>query len=191
MEIKVVFLDIDGVLQPFTQHRFDHIENGDMEKVYDELQQKIGVDYRQYSIYDVAAVYYDWHPVALRELKRVLETTGAKIVLSSDWRDEDNTRMRDFFRIHELDQYFIGRTIVTNYSVDMAQYREILNLGDDMRWETRSVEILYYLHEHPEVTKYVSVDDMTLKGLGKHFVQTSHMLTPELADECIRILQED
>ena len=130
---KVLFLDIDGVLQPFTQYRFDHIQNGDMENVYGELQQKTGVDYRQYSVYDVAAVYYDWNTGAVAELKRVLDTTNAGFVLSSDWRDEDNSRMRDFFRIHDLDRYFIDRTIITDYIDDMSTYMEALKLPGDKR----------------------------------------------------------
>ena len=189
MAEKVVFLDIDGVLQPFTQYRFKHINNGDMEKVYEELHEKTGVDYRQYDIYDVAAVYYDWDLGAVSELKRVLDTTGAKIVLSSSWRDESNDRMRDFFRIHGLDQYFLDRTIILEFKIhDLSPYLAELNLGDDMKYQTRSVEILLYLREHPEVTQYVAVDDLNLKGLGEHFVETRYKLTPELADKCIETL---
>ena len=190
MAEKVVFLDIDGVLQPFTQYRFEHIDDGDMEAVYEELKDKTGVDYTQYDIYDVAAVYYDWHLGAVSELKRVLDATGAKIVLSSSWRDEDNTRMRDLFRIHDLDEYFLDRTVILEYTSDLSHYKAVLNLTDDKYWETRTVEILYYLHEHPEVKAYVAVDDLRLDGLEKHFVKTSNKLTPELADECIRVLEE-
>ena len=80
---KGVFLDIDGLLQTFTQYRFDHIGNGDMENAYEGLRYKKEVDYRKYDIYDVAAVYYDWDSSAVNELKRVMEITGAKFVLSS------------------------------------------------------------------------------------------------------------
>ena len=185
---KVVFLDIDGVLQPFTQYRFEHIQNGDLERVYEELQQKTGVDYRQYDKYDVAAVYYDWDLHAVSELKRVLDTTAAKIVLSSSWRDETDDRMRDLFRIHGLEQYFIGGTKLLEFERDISPYLAVLNLTDDMLYCARSVEILLYLHEHPEIKRYVAIDDMTLKGLGENFVQTTARLTPELADRCIEVL---
>ncbi|MCL2124710.1 MAG: HAD domain-containing protein [Oscillospiraceae bacterium] len=185
---KVVFLDIDGVLQPFTQYRFDHIEKGDMDKVYEELLQKTGVDYRQYDKYDVAAVYYDWDVHAVSELKRVLDTADAGIVLSSSWRDETNDRMIDFFRIHELDRYFVDSTPYLESTYDLSHYIAILNLGDDMKYRTREIEILLYLHEHPEIKGYVAIDDMTLKDLGEHFVQTATRLTPELADRCIEVL---
>ena len=185
---KVIFLDIDGVLQPFTQFRFDHIRDGDMDSVYEELQRKNGVDYRKYDIYDVAAVYYDWDSRAVNELKRVLKTADAGIVLSSSWRDESNERMINFFRIHDLDRYFVDSTVYLESTYDLSPYIAILNLDDDMKYQTRSIEILLYLHEHPEIETYVAIDDMTLKGLGEHFVQTTTKLTSELADKCIEVL---
>ena len=38
---------------------------------------------------------------------------------------------------------------------------------------------------------YVAVDDMNLNALGMHYVQTYHKLTAELADECIRVLEQE
>jgi hypothetical protein len=189
---KAVFLDIDGALQPFTDYRFSHIKNGDMERVFDELHIRCGVDYRQYFIYDVAAVYYDWAPDAIRELKRILDTTGAKIVLSSAWRDgSTNIRMRDFFRIHDLDGYFYDGTVKIEFPSEVPHYMSALNLDDSMKYEIRTIEILFYLREHPEIRGYVAIDDMKLMGLGEHFVKTNYKLTSELADMCIEILGRD
>ena len=188
---KVVFLDIEGVLFPFTQYRYDHINNGDMEKVYNELHQRLGVDYRQYNIHHVSAVYYDWDKRAISELKRILDTTGAKIVLSSSWRDENNDRMRDFFRIHDMHEYFIDSTIFLRNIYDISPYIAKLNLSNSTRYQMRFIEISLYLHDHPEITHFVVIDDMNLRGLGNHFVQTSQRLTPELANKCIAVLSID
>jgi len=110
MHDKIVFLDIDGVLQPFTEHRFDHMEEEKMQAMYDRLEEAHQRDYRKYhnsyykgyGKYDVAAVVYDWHSEAVEQLKRILDTTGAKIVLSSAWRNEDMEGMKDLFRITKL-----------------------------------------------------------------------------------------
>ena len=51
--MKIVFLDIDGVLQPYdANNRFYALDDS----LIDELSQKYNVNYHNYSIYDVMAV---------------------------------------------------------------------------------------------------------------------------------------
>ncbi|MDR2168636.1 MAG: hypothetical protein LBP59_00660 [Planctomycetaceae bacterium] len=204
MAEKVIFLDIDGVLQPpSSQKRFDHItamrEDAPEEfkqfrpltDVYRELDERLGVDYRRtgegYSPYDVAAVYFDWDKTAIAELRRILDETGAMIVISSDWRIEQPNalkRLIHFFNIYDLGEYIIDCTTVerTSKLAKTKEYENILN--------SRAIEILEYLKEHPEIKKWVAIDDMNLvKDLSaKHAVTTVSRLKKEDADKCIKIL---
>jgi hypothetical protein len=182
----VIFLDIDGVLQPYdSQKRFDHIKQ--IDELYQELYEKYHVDYSEYNMYDVAAVYYDWDKNAIAELKRILEKTGAKIVVSSDWREETVDNMVDFCRIYDLDDYIVGATVKERYK--HKYFNEI-----DEKYRNsgyRAVEILIYLKEHPEIKKYVAIDDIPLiEELGEqHAVVTRSTLTKNDADKCIRLLK--
>ena len=86
MERKIVFLDIDGVLQPIgSQERFDHchgeIEKSPMLAIYKSLEEKFGIDYSVYQQWAVAAVLFDWDKVAVSLLKLILNLTGSKIAV--------------------------------------------------------------------------------------------------------------
>lgn len=117
--MKVLFLDIDGVIQLFTQNRFDHTPE-EVHALCRELTAKFGggFDYDAWAgevgsnpFWTVAAVQWDWNADAVKELKRVLETTGSKVVLSSSWRDFGFVAMKALFRIWGLDSYYIDDTM--------------------------------------------------------------------------------
>ena len=196
MHDKIIFLDIDGVLQPFTQYRFDHMKEDQMQAMYDRLEKNHQIDYRKYhntyykgyGKYDVAAVVYDWDIESVDQLKRILDTTDAKIVLSSAWRNDDMEGMKDLFRIHQLDDYFID--VTPNFS-----YENLDKLAKELliprKTAVRAFEILYYLKQHPEIKHYVAIDDMKLgDDLPGHFVHTYPRLTPKDADACIEVLNK-
>ncbi|MDR3267038.1 MAG: hypothetical protein LBT24_05660, partial [Tannerella sp.] len=118
MKKKIIFLDIDGVILPSShQKRFKHFypEVNDAPALFTELSQKYGVDYHQYDDYayavGVAASYDDWEKSAIAEVKRIIAATGAKIVLSSDWRTYRTLEyLKDLFRIHDLADELIDFT---------------------------------------------------------------------------------
>lgn len=146
-ERKVIFLDIDGVLQPDTQYRFEH----DL----DETQRMLSKKYNNEEFvtlldkYDVCAVYYDWSREAVNNLKELLETTSAEIVISSDWKvGKTLHQLKLLFSLYDLDRYIIDKT------QDMRYYRE--------------KEINAYLKNHKDITSYVILDDMWY--IKEHFL---------------------
>ena len=69
-----------------------------------------------FDLMDVGAVRYDWDVTAVETLRRVLDKSKAKIVLSSDWKDMRAMRlMKALLAIHDLDGYLWDRTISPDY----------------------------------------------------------------------------
>lgn len=140
---RVVFLDIDGVLQPTDREdRFNH----DLDETCRMLVEKFGDQgYLMLDKYDVGAVYYDWSDVAVRNLKRLLDSCEAEIVLSSNWKDYRTMEdMRRLFHIHGLDKYI----------TDMTPIRRLV---------PKREEIMEYLEEHPKLQYYVVIDDEDMR----------------------------
>jgi hypothetical protein len=82
---SVIFLDIDGVLQPLSsQQRFRH----DLKALQEQLAfQYQNDDYREMDRYDLGAVYYDWDKEAVERLRTLCVDVPADIVITSDWRN--------------------------------------------------------------------------------------------------------
>ncbi|MCL2102137.1 MAG: HAD domain-containing protein [Fibromonadales bacterium] len=178
---KALFLDIDGVIQPFTEYRFKYVHNdAEMEQLFKKLEDEFEVDYREFDKYDVAAAYYDWDKDAVKEIKRILDETGAKIVVSSSWRSGTTGDYFPFLlRMHGLQKYLYGYTPI--FFKGLPKYEDIKR--------TRSIEILEYLRMHPHIKKWVAVDDIDLDvDFPKNAVVTYPNITTSNADKCIKIL---
>ncbi len=169
---KVVFLDIDGVLQPGgRQFRFDHN--------LDELQKKFGEknpEYLKMDKYDIGATYYDWDLEAVELLRNLLIMNEAKIVISSAWRTSKNLdQLKLLFNFYELDNYIIDAT-------------PILYL------KGRAAEIQQFLDEHPEIEKFVILDDdsWSFKGVFTGtFVYCPNVFNRECFDKANKILNPE
>ena len=189
--MKVIFLDIDGVLQPYTsRNRFSY----DLKALKQELSQKYNTDYSIYNSYDIGACYYDWDKNAVERIKLIIKETGAKIVISSDWRSEEQkNKMKDFLKIWDMEQYWVGdtETAFDGEKVTMQEVYKYINIITPY-WSYREMEIIDYVYKHKDITNYVVLDDLDFSEIFKrHFVKTSNLINDEQANSCIKILNDN
>jgi len=170
---KVIFLDIDGVIQPITsQKRFRY----DLEQLRKDLAEKFkDEEYLTLDKYDLGAIYYDWDKEAVSLLKQLCEKTDAKIVISSNWKDFANlSRLKKYFKIHGLGEYVVDVTPTLSYP------------------QGREDEIEQYLKEHPNIKKFVIFDDSYVDRLsGKfpnEFLYCKYRLDKNIYDKALKIL---
>ena len=174
--MNIVFLDIDGVLQPYdAEFRFLNLDRS----IIDKLSLKYGVDYSKYSFYDVAAVYYDWDEQAVSRLRYILNETNSKIITSSDWRNaKDLYKIRDLLKIYELDNYWLDDNIILKYE-----------LGDTFPL-IRAREIKHSIDKY-NLDNFVILDDM--KELSDYYpdnsVITNNIISIDNMNDCINILK--
>lgn len=134
MSDKIIFLDIDGVLNSET----DFTEAA---RKYDPVHAKL----QKGELWKIISAG------KLALLNRIIKETDAKIVLSSTWRSKcDGKKMTKIFQKygdiweHDAD-IFIGQT--PNWS------------RRGCTQEFRGREITQYLSEHPEIEDYIVLDD--------------------------------
>lgn len=184
--MKVVFLDIDGVM-----NSEEHVL---------ELRDLMMAGKIEQDVYDDG-----WDlpcPKALEALNKIIKATNAKIVLSSTWRLDPN-------RVNKLNSIFkqYGFTIAdctTTANITKVTLENKLNFSfkncyskykhDDVDFtDDRGAQIAYWLYEHPEVTNFVILDDDS-EDIDNYY-KDKHVktifktgLTDKDADEAIKIL---
>lgn len=179
--MKVVFLDIDGVMN--SANRFKQLQSQGLLK--------------NNPMWDLP--YED----TLKALKKIIDETGAKIVLSSSWRLTARVKeLEDVFKSYDL--FIFGKTCRYVSEEEMSKMDFDLNMcyschtdkNGDKYTSDRGAEIAWWLHQHPEVENFVILDDEST-GIepyykkGKNFVKTDFYnwgLTMELAEKAIYIL---
>lgn len=89
----------------------------------------------------------------VQNLKEIIEKTGAKIVISSTWKDKGIERMLDLWKERQLPGEIID---ITPDCVDVCESTNIVYY-DQVK---RGHEIKLWLDRHPEVTQYAIFDDI-------------------------------
>lgn len=162
--MKIIFLDVDGVLNCSTSKSFCH----------DDLYGIItGIDSDK-----------------VKRLAKIVEITGAEIILSSDWKDGWN-------------KYYTGRRPSHVKYLDNHLYKKGKLTIKDKTPNTskgswfRGNEILTYLRSHQDVENYVILDDtffedFSIKEISEHLVLTDHKvgLTDSDVEKAVKILGE-
>ena len=106
---------------------------------------------------------------SVKILNEILEETGAEIVVSSDWRF--------YATLEELGEYYTSQGIIKKPIAVTGMFKDLfpkewssLRFRADLELE-RYMEIQHWIDEHPEITKWVAVDDldMSVSFLGDRF----------------------
>ena len=158
--MKVIFLDLDGTIclsnnwggrsKKWAKYRS---ENPETSKFINDAPVEVRFD--------------DFDKKAIKVLNEILEETGAEIVVSSDWRCHAN--------LEELGEYFISQGILKK-PVGVTKLLGQCNQPENYPWlrkwdveQSRSLEILQYLFDHPEVSQWVAVDDLDMGKNGEEW----------------------
>ena len=132
--MNIIFLDIDGVLN---SHR-------KLEEVYNKT-------HKPHSGYE-----YPFDEICLNNLKKLIEITDSKLVITSVWRKDEEGRdtLINALKEYELDQYIIGYTPI---------------LG-----KKRGIEIQAYLDQLDYTPNFIILDDNSdMEELINYLVKTN------------------
>ena len=151
--MKVIFLDNDGVIclsnnwggrsKKWAKYRS---ANPETSKYHNDAPVEIRFD--------------DFDKKAVKILNEILNETGSEIVVSSDWRYHAT--------LEELGEYYISQGISKKpigVTKRLGECDQPENFIWSRQWDleqSRSLEILQYLRDNPEVTEWVAVDDLNM-----------------------------
>ena len=164
---KIMFLDIDGVLN--TKWWYTQMERNSPRDQYG----------------------YAFDPKAVANLKRIVEETGAGIVISSSWKSFGFSELEEMWTDRGLPGKLIG---VTPNSVSDELLLEA-DIDSIELFHIRGEEIKEWLTKHGKhVSSYAIIDDMDnmLPEQQSHFVQTNPEvgITEEDAEKAIAIINK-
>jgi hypothetical protein len=154
MNVRVLFLDIDGVLN------------------YERYVRRSGQ----------VGVVID--PARMELLKRIIDATGALIVLTTSWREHWSPKKEDCDEMGRL-----LNELFASYNIFIFDKTPHLH-------SRREQEIGAWLEDHPEVTAFAVLDDQYLSAdfLSGHFVKTANYrygLDEENVTDTIAILTQE
>lgn len=157
--MKILFLDNDGVICLSNNW-------GGRKKKWAKYRSANPDSSKEKKDTPVSVRFDDFDKKAVKILNEIIEETGCEIVVSSDWKLHAT--------LEELGEYYESQGIIKK---PIALTPNIQNCKDiestiiwSPRWESeqkRTIEIKQYLQDHPEVTHWVSVDDLNMGKIGE------------------------
>ena len=174
--MKCIFLDHDGVICLSTNW-------GGRTKKWSKYRSENPESSSDKRDAPVEVRFDDFDEKAVRILNQILEETGAEIVVSSDWKRWAN--------VEEMGEYYESKDIIRKPIALTPDLGDCTWENEDRenwvwspRWDlemSRVVEIRQYLHDHPEITHWVAIDDLHLGKTDeswKNWGLTNFVLTP-------------
>jgi hypothetical protein len=130
----------------------------------------------------VSVRFDDFDKGAIKVLNEIIEETGCEIVVSSDWKLHAT--------LEELGDYYESQGIAKRPIALTPNIQNCTVHSDLFIWsrewdleQIRTIEIRQYLHDHPEVTHWVSVDDLDMGKNGEDWKDVwaldNFVLTPD------------
>lgn len=143
-KIKVIFLDIDGVLATNKEYATNRTKFREKYPWAKELN-----------------VPYGWNKGCVEVFNEILDTTNADIVISSDWRFH--------WDLDELDKIFKANGVKKSpiFGTIKNKRKMSSDLEDDRVYQISE----WVKFNKPE--KWVAIDDMNLSDLGYNFIRTT------------------
>lgn len=123
-KIKVIFLDIDGTINSYDYYVSDRCTG------------------------NLNGVEGDIDPLCAERINRICKETGAKIVLSSDWR------ISWPYCIDRIEKGGINHGLI----IDKTPEHMWVEFASE-KYKSRGSEIDDWLSQHPECDRYVIIDD--------------------------------
>jgi hypothetical protein len=173
--MKVIFLDNDGVICLSNNW-------GGRNKKWAKYRSANPDSSNEIKYAPVQYRFDDFDKKAIKILNEIIEETGCEIVVSSDWKLHATFReLGDYYE----SQGIIKRPIAFTPNLGLCDWYHGMIWTWSPRWElemTRVIEIKQYLHDNPEITHWVSVDDLNMGKNGedwKDWGLDNFVLTPK------------
>lgn len=151
--MNIIFLDVDGVLNSFRK----------LKLVYEKTN-------KPHSGYN-----YPFDEICLKNLKKLVEETNSKIIITSTWRKSELglNKLLSILKEYDLDKYVIGCTPIL---------------------ETKEKEIKQYLLNIPKPYNFIILDDNSnLNKFLPYLIKTDSYvgLTLKNVEDGIKILNKE
>lgn len=153
--MKVIFLDHDGVICLSTEWGGRHKKQREFGRKMSQSVTEMPVEMR----------FDNFNKKAVNILNEILEKTNAEIVVSSDWKR--------WASVEEMGEYYESKGIKKKPIAFTPKLNDCNWHHGEFPWsrawdleQCRIIEIKQYLHDHSEITHWVSVDDLRMGKSG-------------------------